>query len=111
MTAFSIALLQLSSREVELSVFVFSTGNKTSSSSADDSQARDLAHSRCSKKCLVLRLFAALTLWLKDGLSSFPSVFRTETKKDSVLSNSHFEMKSISSCSGLNLPIIVHAGK
>ena len=31
--------------------------------------------------------------------------------KDSLLSNSHLEMKSISSCSGLNLRVIVHAGK
>lgn len=103
--AVSRALVQLPSQGGELSVSLFPWQG-----SDEDSQAQDLAHSRCSDN-VWLRLLSALILWVKNGLSTFPQLIRTETKKveiakDSLLSNSHLVMKAISSCSVLNLHVI-----
>ena len=70
-------LLQLPSW-AGLSLLVFSIG-KEASSSRDDLQAQDLVHGRCSKNGL--RLFSALILWFKDGLSTFPWLVRKDWEK------------------------------
>lgn len=54
-------------------------------------------HTAGAQTMFGLRVFAALTLWLKYGLSTFPQVIRTERKKvkiakDPLLSDSHLEV-------------------
>lgn len=110
--SFCNSLVTVSSQEVEWFVFLFSTGKKDSSSDSD-SQAQDLAHSRCLKKVWSV-IFFSFNSVAQHALSIFPWLNTTETEKvkmakDSLLSNSQLVMKSISSCSGLNLHYIVHA--
>lgn len=105
-------LLQLPS-QAGLSLPVFSIG-KEASSSRDDLQAWDLEHGRCSKNGLKI-IFSINSVVQRQpkyfSMTRQNRLRKVRIAKDSLLSNSHLKMKSMSSWSGLNLRVIVHAGK